>query len=160
MTLTQERKRQLLEDIAQRNGGVLRPEDIVREAASSAHELHDVFEWDDLKAAHEHRVEQARTLVRSVRVVVTTEKKQVEVVYYVRDPRLPTEQAGYIALPKLQMDAEIARQAIAAEFNRSLAALRRARDLAIALGADAKVDSIIESIEKLAGELPQLRAVG
>lgn len=158
--LTQERKRELLEEISRRNGGVVRPQDVVREAASPSHELHGVFNWDDKTAAHEHRLEQARELIRSVRVVVTTEKKQVEVVYYTRDPRLPTTEAGYIALPKLQTDAEIARQAIAAEFGRSLAALRRARDLAIALGADTKIDNLIEAIEALAGELPQLRAVG
>lgn len=44
--------------------GILRAVDIVREAADAASILHPHFEWDDPTAAHEHRLEQARELVR------------------------------------------------------------------------------------------------
>ncbi len=53
--------------ISSAHGGQLRPEDIV-EARNPAHALHRHFEWDDAKAAHQHRLETARRLVRVIRV--------------------------------------------------------------------------------------------
>ncbi len=37
--------------------------------------LHDTFEWDDTAAAHQHRLKQARTLIRSVEVVIIGSNK-------------------------------------------------------------------------------------
>ena len=58
-----------LERIWAENGNELRPADIVEEARPEGAPLHPLFEWDDEKAAEEHRLLQARQLVRSVRVV-------------------------------------------------------------------------------------------
>lgn len=44
--------------------GILRPADVVREAADAASALHPFFEWHDATAAHQHRLEQARELIR------------------------------------------------------------------------------------------------
>lgn len=44
--------------------GLLRPEAVVEAAASPASRLHGCFEWDDSKAAHQHRLTQARRLIR------------------------------------------------------------------------------------------------
>lgn len=158
--LTQEKKRQILDEIMHHNGGVLRPEDVVREASNPAHELHGEFEWDDKHAAHAHRLDQARGLITSVRVVVETESRKLETVHYVRDPRLPTSEQGYVSFPQLRTQKELARDAIAAEFGRALGALKRARDLAAALGEDAKVDDVVRRIEELAQEIAPLKAVG
>ena len=62
--------KQQLEAIAAANGGLLRPCDVVAAAADPAHPLHDSFEWDNDAAATEHRLMQARTLIRTVRVEV------------------------------------------------------------------------------------------
>jgi hypothetical protein len=43
---------------------------VVRKAKSSRSPLHTVFEWDDTVAGHEYRLTQARTMIRSLRVVV------------------------------------------------------------------------------------------
>lgn len=59
-----------LEQIKSQHGGLLRPIDII--AWAKAHPksaLHTRFEWDNTKAAHEYRLEQAR---RIIRVQVTT----------------------------------------------------------------------------------------
>ncbi|MFA5138355.1 MAG: hypothetical protein WC728_03900 [Elusimicrobiota bacterium] len=53
-----------LERIRKRNGGLLRPEDVVRAARPKSSPLHDRFDWDDGTAAHSWRVEQARHLIR------------------------------------------------------------------------------------------------
>ena len=59
-----------LEAIAFRAGGLLKPIDVVQAAAAEDHPLHECFNWNDSSAANEHRLDQARTLIRSVRVDV------------------------------------------------------------------------------------------
>ena len=49
---------------------VLDAEVVVQAARSNRSPLHRYFEWDDRKAAHQHRLEQARKLLRSIEVVV------------------------------------------------------------------------------------------
>lgn len=54
-------------------GGTITPHDVVEEARHEASPLHPVFEWDDVKAANEYRVTQARELVADVMVVYAEE---------------------------------------------------------------------------------------
>lgn len=46
--------------------GTLTPELTVEESRPEGAPLHPVFEWDDAKAASEHRLGQARSLIRAV----------------------------------------------------------------------------------------------
>lgn len=46
------------------------PHAIVDDARDPASPFHRNFEWDDSVAAHEHRLEQARLLIRSVNIVI------------------------------------------------------------------------------------------
>jgi hypothetical protein len=48
--------------------GRLTPEIVVDEARSTSHPLHAHFDWDDNSAAESWRREQARQLIRSVRI--------------------------------------------------------------------------------------------
>ena len=57
-----------------RKNGVIDAPDVVKEAKKKTSPLHPYFEWDDSAAAHEHRLHQARMLIRSVKVNVTIEK--------------------------------------------------------------------------------------
>lgn len=57
-----------LEDIRLKNGGVLRPVDVIEEASIESNPLHDYFEWDDSVAGHQFRLDQARKLIRRVRI--------------------------------------------------------------------------------------------
>ena len=47
--------------------GRLTPDTVLRAAKNPRHPLHDVFEWNDAKAGHAWRVEQARALIARVR---------------------------------------------------------------------------------------------
>jgi len=49
--------------------GDLTPSIVVAEARNPSHPLHDRFEWDDAAAGEKYREQQARELIRSVRVV-------------------------------------------------------------------------------------------
>lgn len=159
MRLSQEKKKALLDGIAAAHDGVLYPEDVVRVAADPAHPLHEEFNWDDKSAAHAHRLEQARSLIRSVRVEITTQRRELSAPYYVPHPDADPRVGGYLAIPKLMSDKDRARAAIAGEFGRASAALRRARDISVAVGMDQRVDDILKVLEELAGELEPLKAV-
>lgn len=54
-----------LQRIATLSGGVLIPAKVVEEAESKTSALHSQFCWDNDKAAHEYRLEQARYLIRT-----------------------------------------------------------------------------------------------
>lgn len=150
----------ILEEIAQRNGGVLKPEHVVAEAAAPDHPLHERFEWNNARAAHSHRIDQARTLIRSVRVSVVVESRKITSVFYVRDPSLPKTETGYVSVPRLRSDKELAAAAIQAEFARARAIMERARDLAVVLGIEGDVDVLLGHLERLADDVPMLEAVG
>ena len=57
-----------LQRIWTEKGQRLTPAAIVAEASDDTHPLHGCFEWDDSLAAEQHRLWQARMLIRSVRV--------------------------------------------------------------------------------------------
>lgn len=52
-----------------RAGGGLTPEAVVLTARNPDNPLHNAFEWDDSEAARQHRLYQARTLIRAVVIV-------------------------------------------------------------------------------------------
>ena len=61
-----------LERIRKENpDGVLDPEDVVYESQSETAVLHKLFEWDEKKAAHGYRIEQAKYIIRNL--VTTSE---------------------------------------------------------------------------------------
>jgi len=61
----------ILRDMARRHGGNLLPEVVIEEAKDKRHPLHGRFEWDNTRAAHEHRLHQARQLIRVCVTVVS-----------------------------------------------------------------------------------------
>lgn len=59
-----------LERIRVRHNGRLEPDWVVHAAKQSSNPLHDLFEWNDNVAAQAYRVDQARSVIRSIEVVV------------------------------------------------------------------------------------------
>lgn len=64
-----------LETIRLENGGELHPQAVVADARDAKSPLHRYFEWDDRKAAEAHRMDQARALIRSIRVIDDNDAK-------------------------------------------------------------------------------------
>lgn len=60
-----------LENLKGHNSGDLTPEAVVEAAKDPKSALHAAFEWDDSKAALQHRLTTAGLLIRSIVVVVT-----------------------------------------------------------------------------------------
>ncbi len=136
-------------------GGRLSPEDVLRSAASTNSPLHDYFEWDDSAAAQKHRLEQARQLIRSVRVVVevvdrgTSKKVVVMCPTYVRDPQRAPNECGYVAVRQLKNESDNARKLLHYEFSRVESILHRSITIAEGLGLSREVKKVAAGISKL-----------
>lgn len=72
-----------LKSIAERNGGLLRPQAVVDEARDEKSPLHSAFTWDDTEAARLYRLDQAQRLIRSFRVEVEDDGKVMEMPVFI-----------------------------------------------------------------------------
>ncbi len=61
-----------MEDVRKKNSGALTPDALLERAQSANSAVHAHFEWDDGKAAHQHRLAQAGDLIRSITIDVST----------------------------------------------------------------------------------------
>jgi len=130
-----------LEELAA--GGILTPEAVVEDARDPDSPLHGEFNWDDASAAHQHRLDQARALIRSVRVTVRNETKILSTIRYVRNPDAEPKEAGYVRTVDLQTDRDRALAAIQTELGRVEAYIVRVSSLATALGLDEEVKAFL-----------------
>lgn len=103
--------------------GRLTPQQVVETAEPDNSPLHGFFEWDDAKAGAAYRIEQARELIRRVKIEVTVEDRTFRVVGYVRDPEKEPTRPGYVATMKVtartvadMMRAEL--EAVSADLSR------------------------------------------
>lgn len=148
-TMTRHQVQDELQRIADEHGGRLTADLVLAHAQDSSNPLHAAFEWDDAKAAHRHRQQRARELIRSVRVSIRTERHIISCVGYVRDPMSDNGVQGYIAVPTLLSDAELSRVAVLEEFQRAAAHLRRARNLAAALEVSEDIATALHVVDDL-----------
>ena len=133
--------------------GRLTPDTVLRAAKNPRHPLHDVFEWNDAKAGHAWRVEQARALIARVRLEITESEVVKRIIAYVRDPEADADAQGYRATVLLADDKEQARAAVLAEIERVLMCLQRAADVPEAVNVQVEVRSLIDQTERLAANL-------
>jgi hypothetical protein len=69
-----------IERLAKQNGQRVDAAMVLESASDPTSPLHDEFTWDDTEAARQFRLEQARELVRSIRVTFETpERKEVTI---------------------------------------------------------------------------------
>jgi hypothetical protein len=130
--------------------GRLTAETLVTAARRETHPWHDNFEWDDSKAAHQHRLYTARDIIRTwAPPKITTETVERRAVMYVRDPRRENGEQGYVNVARVRTDEDLKREVLVAEFQRAASALQRAYDVADVLNARAEVEKLIEKINIL-----------
>lgn len=137
-----------LQEIADRDGK-LSPDAIIEDAQNPESPLHDEFEWDDAKAAQEARRETARRLIRSVKVVIRTEKHSIAVPRYVRTPEASHSEQSYSEAATLRGDYDRAMASFAYEVERAEAAIKRAQKVAYAVGLQDEIEWLTESIVRI-----------
>lgn len=128
--------------------GDLSPEHVVEEARSGDSPLHEFFEWDDTKAAHAHRLQQARTLIRSVKIEVTVDARVLRVPRYVHDPAREDD-GGYVETLSLKSDRTKAMEVLQQEVKRAIACLRRVEGIASALGLKSEIADSIRQMNRI-----------
>ncbi len=150
--MTGQEKKRVLDEIASANGGHLVPDAVVEAARDPSHPFHDTFLWDDSRAAQAYRLDQARELIRSVRVVFEVKERTIKSVYYVSNPDRP-EGGEYIAVPKVRTNSQLAAGVVADELRRAAAAIARARDVAASLGFEIDFDSLLLQVQTASEEV-------
>ena len=94
-----------LEAIRKRHRGILKADDVVEAATSEMSPLHKYFEWDDSEAARQHRLWQARELIRYVVTIIPNHTKPVTAYVSLKGDR-SNEGGGYRALVDVMSDAD------------------------------------------------------
>lgn len=107
--------------------GVITARRVVEEARPEDSPLHPIFEWDDSVAAEDFRRNQARNLVRSLRVVIKQDHTETpkEILAFVRVHQV--RGGGYIPTVKAMSEPD-SRQQVLTDALRSLQAWRRRYD--------------------------------
>lgn len=90
--------------------GMIDPNVVVQEAQDVSSPLHPVFEWDDTAAAHEHRIWQARNLIKSVRIVTEKGEESIERRVFVNV--ITSNARGYMAVPTVMKDQVLREQVL------------------------------------------------
>lgn len=152
MNITNE-ARQRINDIAERNGGTITPEQVWTDAQDPSSPLHSYFPWDLETAARERWLEIGRKLIRGVRVVFKEERVVIKSVGYVRDPTVASDRQGYVSLARVRSDKDLSHEVLVAEFSRVAAALRRTLNIAKAMDMRDKVVAMLEQIELWTSEI-------
>lgn len=82
---------QHMEALRQQCKGEVTPQDVVADARNENSPLHPFFEWDDGEAAEQHRLGQARGLIRAVvAIYVSMDRPAVRQKYFVHIPESGT----------------------------------------------------------------------
>ena len=95
----------------QARDGVVRPAAVVEAAMNPKSEMHRIIEWNDERAANLYREEQARSIIRSIRLVYSGddgEEKERRVFIHIDKSHVDEDEGGgYVLIEKIsQFDAE------------------------------------------------------
>ena len=127
--------------------GVLSPEAVVKAAKNPRSPLHSHFEWDDNAASNMWRLEQARHLIKRVRVTIQPDEgseRTVRVRAY-----FPVGPKEYVSTVKALKDSALRQKVLKAAF-RELAAFRTKykdlKELADVIAAIDDVELLLEDV--------------
>lgn len=127
----------------------LSPENVVKAARSPNCVFHDYFEWDNSKAAHQHRLYQARKFISQFEITLIVNRTEVCVQEFVENhSKKPTRQ-GYIPIQKLQTKAEMARDFMLHELKIAKTYVDKTFAYAKVLGLHKDIKSLSERLEGL-----------
>jgi hypothetical protein len=136
-----------LENHRERHGS-LQAQPIVNEARPEEAPLHPCFEWDDAVAANEHRLMQARTLIRAVHVVADGEDRGSAYVNVKVEGDEETR-GQYLPVAEVVSDEDLYRRALAGLVGKLGEAERAVRDLQRAAGGGAREKKVARAAKKI-----------
>lgn len=148
-----------LTEIYEAHGGKLDPEYVIEDARDPESPWHDRFQWDVEKAAREHWLDVARSIIRTITIEYRTVDASELVPAWVRDVRLASDERGYTPTLEIERDSEHARDSMIAEMGRVVAYLRRALAISDALGLRQEALALLDSADALRSRLELSRPV-
>lgn len=137
---------QRIRELHEKSGGNLEPDAVVEDAREKNSPLHELFEWNDRKAAAIQRLDRAREIIRSVTIVYETSVETIRAPAYVKNP---ATSKGYVSIARLSTDEDRAREALVHEFSMVRGALVRARLIARALDLEGDVEKLLAGVADL-----------
>lgn len=113
-----ERAGRVIQDIQGHAGGACAPKALVDAAKSPKSPIHHLFEWNDGVAAERYRLEQARWVIRSVRIEYqSADQKTVSVRPFIAVSEPGESQKVYVGIDRAMQDEtyrlEVVEQALA-----------------------------------------------
>jgi hypothetical protein len=129
--------------------GNIEPAVVIEAARPPDSPIHDDFEWDVQTAASQHWLEQARTLIRYVRLQVQIERQTIVAPFYVPDPNRAPKSKTYMTLTTAVGKRDLALRILDSELERITAAVERARAVALVLGVDDDLNSMLASVSSI-----------
>lgn len=133
--------------------GRLSAAQVVEAARNPASPLHACFEWADDVAAEGYRLEQARRLIRGVKVIVSESETTLAAPRYVRDSGKESAEQGYVSLDQVRGEPENAKAVLVYEFGRAAACCDRALRIADALGIEDETRDVCVKLRRLLARL-------
>lgn len=116
-----------LDELAATHSGSLTPELVIKEARNAKSPLHDEFVWDNSRAGHLYRIQQARGLLRIYKVQkISPSGRKMESRQFYRVSIESGEPKKYVSAKKVFSDPDLTRRAAVealVQFRRSLALL-------------------------------------
>lgn len=97
----------------ERKEGSLTPESVLERARSNNSSLHDHFEWDDSKAAEQHRLGQAGDPIRSITVDVSRSNIEPSKPIRAYVNVIERDERHYVSTARAMSDEELRRQVLA-----------------------------------------------
>jgi hypothetical protein len=118
-------KAEYIRSLSDANGHI-EPARLVEVARDPKNLLHDEIEWDVSKAAYKYQLEQARGLIRFVKLEVEIMHETVIAPFYVLDPLRPPRSKRYLEIEAAARDEDLALAVMEEECSRIAQAIRRA----------------------------------
>ena len=99
------------------------PELVLEAATPDEHPLHDEFTWDDTEAAHNYRLNEARSLIRSVKIRPVDPEAPSDAVRAFVSVRPPSGPSNY--QPTERVDDAMSQRLVLAQMRRDIDTLKR-----------------------------------
>lgn len=116
---------------------------VIQDAKKKSSPLHSLFQWDLGKAAYAHWTQTAREIIGVVTVLRETHERTIKVPKYAKDP---DTKSGYRSTDALRVDPRSSRQSLIYTLEVAAGHIRRAHDLAAALGLQDQVDDLLQQV--------------
>jgi hypothetical protein len=132
----------ILTEICRKNRGNLTAEAVVKAATPVSHPLHDRFEWDDKKAGHSFRLQQAQHIIRYTVITVPGKSEPVRAFVSLPDDRQCDSDVQYREIVNVMKNETMRKQLLESAKSEMLSFKRRYSELEELSGVFSAMDKV------------------